>query len=230
MTAPKLALFDLDGTLVDSRQLIHASMDEAFRVCGLGGCEYDHVRKIVGIELSQAVRMLLPEDYPDEGAAKVTQTFRESFVRLRADGTHLEGLYDGALDLLAHLERDGWLLGVATGKPRRGLDHILDTHDLHGFFVTLHTSCTGPGKPDPRMVLEAMEATKTTPDRVAMIGDSTHDIAMAVNAGVRAKGVTWGFHTAEELSGAGAHEVFDRFEDLRIGLDRFGSGFGVAAE
>lgn len=226
----KLALFDLDGTLVDSRQLIHAAMDDAFRKSGLPGCEFDHVRKIVGIELTEAVPMLLPSDYPADGAARITQDFRESFVRMRADGTHLEGLYEGALDLLAHLEREHWLMGVATGKPRRGLDHILDAHDLRGFFMTLHTSCTGPGKPNPRMVHEAMAATGARAEQVAMIGDSTHDIAMAINAGVRAKGVTWGFHTADELTGAGAHEIFDRFDELRGGLDRFGGTLGMAAQ
>lgn len=223
MTDLKLALFDLDGTLVDSRLLIAESMDEAFRKNGLPGCSYDQVRQIVGIELFEAIPMLLPADYPAEGAVKIGNDFREIFVRNRSDGTHTESLYPGAREILEALDAEGWLLGVATGKPRRGLDHILKTHDLTGAFVTLNTSCTGPGKPNPRMVIEAMNETGTEPDRTVMIGDSSHDILMALNAKVRAAGVAWGFHTAEELTGAGAHTVHEDFACLQRGLTAFGT-------
>lgn len=222
MSELKLALFDLDGTLVDSRQLIAQSMDEAFRKNGLAGCSYDQVRQIVGIELFEAIPMLLPEDYPAEGAVKIGNDFREIFVRNRADGTHTEGLYDGARELLEELDAAGWLLGVATGKPRRGLDHILDTHGLHEMFVTLNTSCTGVGKPNPRMVLEAMGETGVDAHRTIVIGDSSHDIQMALNAKVTAAGVAWGFHTTEELNTAGAHSVHEDFECLHRQLITFG--------
>ncbi|WP_421792040.1 HAD-IA family hydrolase [Hyphobacterium sp.] len=224
MSDLKLALFDLDGTLVDSRQLIAQSMDEAFRKNGLKGCSYDQVRQIVGIELFEAIPMLLSEDYPAEGAVKIGNDFREIFVRNRSDGTHTEGLYEGARELLHELDDAGWLLGVATGKPRRGVDHILDAHGLHGMFVTLNTSCTGVGKPNPRMVLEAMQETGVDAHRTIMIGDSSHDIQMALNAKVTAAGVAWGFHTPEELSASGAHSVHEDFECLARGLTAFGEG------
>jgi len=224
MTDLKLALFDLDGTLVDSRALIAESMDEAFRKNGLAGCSYDQVRQIVGIELFEAIPMLLPDDYPAEGAVKIANDFREIFVRNRSDGTHTESLYNGALEILDTLDRDDWLLGVATGKPRRGLNHILKTHDLIGRFVTLNTSCTGVGKPNPRMVIEAMNETGVDAAHTIMIGDSSHDIQMALNANVRAAGVAWGFHTAEELSEAGAHSVHEDFDCLGKELIAFGQG------
>ncbi|WP_421786275.1 HAD-IA family hydrolase [Hyphobacterium sp.] len=224
MSELKLALFDLDGTLVDSRQLIAVSMDEAFRKNGLDGCTYEQVRQIVGIELFEAIPMLLPPDYPPDGAVKIGNDFREIFVRNRADGTHTEGLYPGARELLEQLDREGWLLGVATGKPRRGLDHVLAAHGMTDLFVTLNTSCTGPGKPNPRMVLDAMHETGTELHRTIMIGDSSHDIQMALNARVRAAGVAWGFHTAAELSGAGAHSVHDDFDCLGRELSAFGRG------
>jgi phosphoglycolate phosphatase len=224
MSELKLALFDLDGTLVDSRQLIAQSMDEAFRKNGLDGCSYDQVRQIVGIELFEAIPMLLPPDYPADGAVRIGNDFREIFVRNRADGTHTESLYPGARELLERLDSEGWLLGVATGKPRRGLDHILDAHGLHGLFVTLNTSCTGPGKPNPRMVLEALGETGAEARHTVVIGDSSHDIRMALNARVRAAGVAWGFHTAEELAGAGAHSVHEDFDCLERGLAAFGRG------
>lgn len=228
MSDLKLALFDLDGTLVDSRLLIAESMDEAFRRNGLPGCSYDQVRQIVGIELFEAIPMLLPADYPAEDAVKIGNDFREIFVRNRSDGTHTESLYPGAREILEALDAEGWLLGVATGKPRRGLDHILKTHDLTGAFVTLNTSCTGPGKPNPRMVIEAMNETGVEPDRTIMIGDSSHDILMALNAKVRAAGVAWGFHTAAELTGAGAHSVHEDFDCLQSGLTAFGEGRSAA--
>ncbi|MEE2566907.1 HAD-IA family hydrolase [Hyphobacterium marinum] len=223
MSAP-LALFDLDGTLVDSRRLIHASMDDAFRLNGLGGCAYDHVRTIVGIELSAAIRLLLPDDAEDALVDGVFNTFRETFVRLREEDASLESLYPGARHILETLATDGWVLGVATGKPRRGLDHILTTHDLGGVFATLNTSCTGPGKPDPRMVNDALRETGLASDACVMIGDTSHDIAMAVNAKVRGAGVTWGFHTREEIEAAGAHDIHDDFACLQRGLDRFARG------
>lgn len=227
--APRLALFDLDGTLVDSRRLIHASMDAAFRANGLGGCAYDHVRTIVGIELSAAIRMLLPDDAPDALAQRVFTDFRETFVRLREADASLESLYPGARDSLDRLASEGWVLGVATGKPRRGLDHILKAHDLRGLFATLNTSCTGPGKPDPRMIHDALRETGVAAGAAVMIGDTSHDIAMAVNAQVRGAGVTWGFHTRDEIEAAGAHDIHDDFDCLERGLTRFAAALENAA-
>tara|TARA_R110002072_G_scaffold12016_2_gene52922 strand:- start:5007 stop:5693 length:687 start_codon:yes stop_codon:yes gene_type:complete len=224
-----LALFDLDGTLVDSRQLIHASMDEAFRLCGLGGCSYDHVRTIVGIELSEAIRMLLPGDATEALQGRVFQTFRETFVRLREEDAALESLYPGARDILDNLARENWVLGVATGKPRRGLDHILKAHQLDGLFATLNTSCTGVGKPDPRMIHDALRETDVAPSAAVMIGDTSHDIAMAVNAKVRGAGVTWGFHTRDEIETAGAHSIHDDFACLERGLSQFSRTLKEAA-
>lgn len=229
MSAPKLALFDLDGTLVDSRRLIHASMDAAFKKNGLGGCEYDHVRQIVGIELSEAIRILLPDGSSDALCQNVFQTFRETFVELREQDSSLESLYPGARDILDNLSRNGWRLGVATGKPRRGLDHILHTHDLDGLFVTLNTSCTGVGKPDPRMINEALHESGVDRSAAVMIGDTSHDIAMAVNAKVHGAGVTWGFHTREEIEAAGAHDIHDDFACLERGLTRFAQALNTAA-
>ena len=113
------------------------------------------------------------------------------------------------------------LLGISTGKSRRGLDAIFASHDIAPFFDTVWCADDGPGKPHPFMCLEAMGEVGAEPSQTLMIGDAVHDMRMARAAGVRAFGVTWGFGRADELHKAGAHEVFNSFEDLNTALEIF---------
>ncbi len=106
------------------------------------------------------------------------------------------------------------LLGIATGKSRRGLMATLERHGLERRFVTMQTGDNGPGKPNPDMLIRAMDETGTEPDDTVMIGDTTFDVAMARAAGAVAIGVGWGYHDAEELRAAGAHHVIGAFEEL----------------
>jgi phosphoglycolate phosphatase len=125
-----------------------------------------------------------------------------------------EPLFAGAAAALAQLLERGYLLGIATGKARRGVNHVLDRHGLHGHFVTIQTVDTSPGKPHPDMVLKAMAETGAAPQHTCMIGDTSFDIEMGRAANVRAIGVTWGNHPVVELAAAGAHRLVDRFDDL----------------
>ena len=151
----KLALFDCDGTMVDSQANICASMDQAFEKHGLVPPDHHLVRRIVGLSLIEAVTQLLPDG--DEAiVAAVTQSYKEGFFELRQAGGVHEPLYDGLLQLLEGLEASGWVLGVATGKSDRGLNHVLETHGLLDRFVTLQTADRHPSKPHPAMVELAM--------------------------------------------------------------------------
>ncbi len=215
----KLALFDCDGTMVDSQANICASMDQAFEKHGLIPPDHHLVRRIVGLSLLEAVARLLPEG-DEEIVAAVTQSYKDGFFALRQSGGVHEPLYDGLLETLEQLEASGWVLGVATGKSDRGLHHVLETHGLLDRFVTLQTADRHPSKPHPAMVELAIAEAGAAPETTAMIGDTSFDMAMAVNARVRPVGVDWGYHDEHELIDAGAEIVAANMADLNGILNR----------
>ncbi len=221
MSGLKLAVFDVDGTLVDSRQVITEAMNRAFKRAGLGEIGYDRTRTIVGLELTEAVLRLAPVDYPAERIPQLASFYKQAFVEMRSEDGFSEPLYAGARDTVERLADTGWLLGVATGKARRGLDIVFEHHGLHKFFQTLQTVDGGPGKPHPRMVLDAMNETGVEAEDTVMIGDTSFDMAMGRAAGVTALGVSWGFHTVDEINEGGAHAIHHDFAALDRALDAF---------
>ena len=218
MTRP-LAVFDIDGTLVDSRASILQAARDAARELGLPDPEYDRVRQIVGLSLPHALAVLEPGLTPEE-LERFTEGFRASFNRLYASG-HEEPLYPGAMEALRRLHRDGWRLSLATGQNRRGVARNLARQGWADLFVSSHCAEDGPGKPDPAMLHAAMSACSADAASTVMIGDTAHDISMAVAAGVMPQGVAWGFHTPQEQIAAGAAHVATDFDDLEFALDRF---------
>jgi phosphoglycolate phosphatase len=219
-TGPGLAVFDVDGTLVDSRQVIHDAAIVAFAEMGLPEPAYDRVRHIVGLNLDLGLSMIAP-DLSAAGLVELEVRYKAAFHRFHLEPGFLEPLYDGAAELLERLRLDGWRLSVATGKSRRGVEMIVAKHGWQDLFETTHCADDGPGKPHPSMVLEAMKAQKVDPVRTIMIGDTSHDMVMAKAAGVRAQGVAWGFHTADEVAQGGADHVAHDFETLNHQLRQF---------
>ena len=218
MTRP-LAVFDIDGTLVDSRASIHRACVDAARALGLPEPEYDRVRMIVGLSLPEAMRTLEPQ-LTDAELADFVAAFQASFRRLYDSG-HEEPLYPGVMEHLRRLHRDGWRLALATGQNRRGVARNLAREGWADLFLSSHCAEDGPGKPDPAMLHAAMSACGADPLTTAMIGDTGHDMSMAVAAGAHPLGVGWGFHTADEQIAAGAVHVATDFPDLEAALDRF---------
>ncbi|MCE7798607.1 HAD-IA family hydrolase [Sphingobium sufflavum] len=202
----RLAIFDCDGTLVDSQHNIVAAMDGAFTGAGLTPPSRQETLSIVGLSLVPAIAALLPND-PEALHIHVAEGYKSHFQAMRARGELGEPLFDGIADLLDRLDADGWLLGVATGNSDRGLAHCLEVHGLMGRFVTLQTADRHPSKPHPSMIELAMAEAGAVPDTTVMIGDTSFDMAMAVAAGVRGLGVGWGYHAPERLFDAGAHSV-----------------------
>ena len=217
MTSPPLAIWDVDGTLVDSRETIAWCMAEGFARQGLPRPSYDQTRRIVGLTLQTAIETMTPGLDPAVQRA-ITADYRAAFQELHADPAYREPLYPGAAELLARLTEAGWRQAVATGKSRKGLDRVVAANGWSERFVSLHCYDDGPGKPDPAMVLAALASTDTPPERAVMIGDTSHDMGMGRAAGVRALGVTWGFHTADELREGGADAVVDTFTQLEAEL------------
>jgi phosphoglycolate phosphatase len=211
----RLAIFDCDGTLVDSQADIALAMEAAFAAHALIAPPRADIRRIVGLSLGEAIRQLAPE-IDSETAASLVAGYKDAFRARRAAGVVEEPLYDGIAALVADLDTSGWLLGVATGKSDRGLAHCLERHGLTGHFVTLQTADRHPSKPDPAMIEACLDATGADPAQTVMIGDTAFDMAMAVNAGVRAIGVDWGYHHPEELVAAGAEAVAGSVDELRL--------------
>ncbi len=210
----RLAVFDCDGTLVDGQAGVVNAMEAAFADAKLPAPDRHQVRRLVGLSLPQAIRLLAPEA-DEELRQGIDAAYREAFRSARESGQLVEPLYDGIAELIEHLASTGWTLGIATGKSDRGLVHMLATHGLTAAFSTLQTADRHPSKPHPAMLQAALAEALVDPARAVMIGDTQYDMAMAVSAGVRAIGVDWGYHTREELRAAGAEIVAASPDELR---------------
>jgi phosphoglycolate phosphatase len=217
------AIFDIDGILVDSRAMISTCMDKAFVGAGLPAPGYEKIRRVIGLSLGVGLRTLAP-DADDTLHLRIIESYRETFFQMRGDPTLASLMYDGATKLLDNLASAGWKLGIATGKSRRGLDEMIERFDWRHRFVTHFCADDGPGKPDPHMVLANIKAASANPTRSIVIGDSEHDIAMAVKAGVASIGVTWGFGTRQEMEAAGSNVVLDSMDVLGDWLHAFANG------
>lgn len=213
----RLVMFDCDGTLVDSQYLIIDSMQAAFRAHGIPPPERDAVKRIIGLSLPQAISQLQgEEDAPT--IENLVAAYKECFLELRASPDLHEPLFADVVETLTLLGETGYVLGIATGKSRRGLSAILETHGLAKHFVTLQTADDAPSKPHPGMLERAMAETGTAKDETVLVGDTVFDMKMASNAGAGAFGVAWGYHDTAELKAAGARLVLDKLCDLPVVL------------
>jgi phosphoglycolate phosphatase len=203
----KLILFDCDGTLVDSQSIIHANMALAFQDFGHPDPGAATVRSIIGLSLDRAVARLLGRDVDAEATA-IAARYKEHFFAYRAGGGPMEPMYDGMADLVRSLAaQPEAILGVVTGKSRRGLRSILEHYGLSPLFLTSRTADDCPSKPNPAMVLECCMETGIDPADAIVVGDAVFDMEMARNAGAAAFGVSWGYAPVEHLIRAGAHHI-----------------------
>ena len=209
----RLVVLDCDGTMVDSQRAIVEMMNATFDAHELERPDRTEILRGVGLELSVGVERLLPVEH-DLEIADICETYRQLAKAFRESGGWHDPLYPDAEKIIRAFDKSGWLLGVATGKARFGLDHTLDHYGLSDLFVTKQTSDSAAGKPSPEMLYNAMRDTGVDADYVFMGGDTTYDITMAVNAGTKAIGVSWGYHEADELLEAGANVVVDSYKEL----------------
>ncbi len=214
----RLAVFDCDGTLVDSQVTICRAVADGFAACGLPPPGDAAARAIIGLSLPEAMRELHPAGGAGDHHA-LANAYKQAFFALRAAGLVHEPLYDGILDAIDGLDRRGWLLGGATGKSDRGLRLVLEHHGLHPRFVTLQTADRHPSKPHPSMLEQAMAEAGAGPATTAMIGDTRFDMELARAAGCAAIGVAWGYHHADALRAAGARAVARHPSELADLLD-----------
>ena len=213
MRKMKLAVFDCDGTLVDSQAAIVMIMNQAFAAEGFAVPTDLAIRRTIGLPLADAMAMLAP-GADSARVRRLTEGYRDIARTVQLKRDHHEPLFEGTRETLDRLAKAGWMLAVATGKGRRGLIATLTRHDLLERFLSLHTADDGPGKPDPTMLRNAMAFAGVQAADTVMIGDTSFDMRMAANAGVRGLGVVWGYHPREELMASGAHAVADTYAHL----------------
>lgn len=211
----KLVLFDVDGTLVDSQHLIHACLVETFKSMGREPLPRAEMLSIVGLSLVPAIQRLFGEDTSAQDIERAGAFYREAFLARVNDPAFASPLFPGAAEALAALrQRDDVVLGLATGKSRRGVDRIIDAFGWHGWFATIQTADDNPSKPDPGMVLRAAREVGLSPSQVIMIGDTTFDIQMGRSAGAMTVAVSWGNHPDEALLEVEADHIIDAFGEL----------------
>jgi phosphoglycolate phosphatase len=222
----KLVVFDCDGTIVDSQAGIILSMEHAFKSLRMIPPARERVMSVVGLSLPEAFSALAPEaEYATR--VELAERYKAAFRELDRDPSEMDILFPNARETIAGLAgRDDHLLGIATGKSRRGIDRLFNREGWQPYFSTVQTADDHPSKPHPAMLLNAMIETDVAPAATVMIGDTTYDIEMARAAGTAAIGVAWGYHAVAELKEAGADLIVERFEDIPKALDDL---FGTAS-
>jgi len=209
-----LITFDWDGTLFDSTAIIARSIQAAVR--DVGGTEptLAQASYVIGMGLKQALAHAAP-DVPEHLHAALGDRYRHHYFAAQHDIS----MFEGALALLADLKEKGYLLAVATGKSRRGLDAALATQTLAGVFDSSRTADETAGKPDPLMLHELMRELDVAPERTLMIGDTTHDLLMARRAGCPSVAVSYGAHEPQAFAELSpryvAHSVAELHEWIR---------------
>ncbi len=190
-----LIAFDWDGTLFDSTALIARCIQRAAVDIGLPEPAFERAKYVIGLGLRDALEHAVPglpaERYPELGLR-----YRHHYLA----SEHELSLFDGSLEMLQALKRRHHWLAVATGKNRAGLDRVLASSELGHLFDGTRTADETRSKPHPQMLLELMREFGTEPERTLMIGDTTHDLQLAANAGVPSVAVSFGAHDHESFA------------------------------
>lgn len=219
MAEPRLIVFDMDGTLIDSGAIIAEHMATTFLEHGLPAPTREKSNTVIGLTLEIAMQRLA--DCDEELGQALAATYRRHYRAMLATGERHEPLYAGAADALTRLRgMETSLLGIATGKALHGASRILALHGLTDHFITVQTPDHNPSKPHPGMMLRACAETGVDPSRAVMVGDTTFDMELGVAAGAKTIGVTWGYHSRALLEEAGAHIIVEDYADLDAAIEK----------
>ena len=208
-----LIAFDWDGTLFDSTAIIARCIQAAVRDVGGKEPTYEAASYVIGMGLMQALAHAAP-DVPPQRYPELGDRYRHHYFAIQ----HEISLFDGVLPLLDELKSRGFFLTVATGKSRRGLDEALQSTVLSGVFDASRTADQTAGKPDPLMLNQLMAELGVPPERTLMIGDTTHDLQMALNAGCASVAVSYGAHEPSVFAALKPLTVSHSVAELRAWL------------
>ncbi len=209
-----LIIFDWDGTLMDSAEKIITCFRAAIDESGLGYPGDAAVRNIIGLGLQEAVNTVLP-DISRQQMGTLVERYREHFLHL--DHTEMP-FFDGVPEGLKSLQNAGYLLAVATGKARRGLNRILDQTDIQHRFIATRCADEAASKPHPQMIVDLLVQTGISSDKALVVGDTTYDLQMAQRAGAASLAVSYGAHDRERLLAYEPLDCCDSFEEVRLWL------------
>ena len=205
-----LIVFDWDGTLMDSEAKIVRCMQAAAMDMGIPDPGPGVIRDIIGLGLSEAMQVLFPAQAPPR-RAELVERYRQHFLEL--DNTGMS-LFPGVTEGLKQLTQQGYLLAVATGKARRGLDRVLDETGMRHLFASSRCADEAFSKPHPQMLQDILDDTGVDAGRALMIGDTVYDMEMARNAMVAGLAVSYGVHARDRLLGCGALACLDSFPEV----------------
>ena len=204
-----LLIFDWDGTLMDSAGAIVASIQAASADLDWPVPSREAASHIIGLGLREAVATLFP-DFPESEHPKLVERYRHHFLAQ----DHEIPLFEGAAQLVADLRDRGHILAVATGKARQGLSRVFEHSGLGDYFHASRTADETFSKPHPAMILELLDELMMAPEQTLMIGDTSHDLEMARNAGVDSLAAGYGAHPCDSLSAYGPLAVCRDFNEL----------------
>jgi phosphoglycolate phosphatase len=205
----ELVVFDWDGTLMDSTHVIAASLQDACRDVGVLVPSERDARYVIGLNLVDTFNHVAP-DLDEAGRRQLAERYRHHFIARE----HEMPLFEGVRDMLDDLRSRGHRLAVATGKARRGLDRVLDATGLRACFETTRCADEGFAKPHPGMLLTLLDLTGVEPRDAVMVGDTTHDLELAANAGIDGVSVSYGAHDEALLATRPAKARFTSVTDL----------------
>jgi len=212
-----LIVFDWDGTLMDSTAMITHSIRAASADLGLPVPSLERARHVIGLGLVEALQYAVPE-LKSEQYPQMVERYRHHYLAR----DHEAVLFEGVLDMLDGLRANGHQLAVATGKSRKGLDRALAVAELHSFFDATRTADETFSKPHPEMLLQLMDVLMVSPERTLMVGDTTHDLQLAINAGVASLGVSFGAHEVPALEALSPRAVLHSVPEVHAWLQSNG--------
>ncbi|NEH96301.1 HAD-IA family hydrolase [Rhizobium johnstonii] len=204
----KLILFDCDGTLVDSAGLIHETMRRTFDKFGRPEPRFEDTKAIIGLSLDIAIARMQGRPHVEQQDIDMTAHYKSLFSIVRQDLDYKEPLFPGIREMIDAISgRDDLLIGAVTGKSRRGLKLVMETHGFDKHFIVARTADDCPSKPHPAMVTECCDETSMNAADTIVIGDAVYDMQMAKAAGAKAIGVAWGYASVDELIANGADAI-----------------------
>ncbi|MAS25455.1 MAG: HAD family hydrolase [Oceanospirillaceae bacterium] len=207
----RLVIFDWDGTLVDSTRRIVDSMQRAGRKVGLAPVPDEAIQDIIGLGLPEALKTVWP-DITDEQLPLMRDTYASYFV---SDSQVGMGFYEGAREMLGALLAQGYLLAVATGKSRKGLNRMLRDLEVGHLFEATRCADETRSKPDPMMLHELLSALSVAPGEAVMVGDTTYDLEMAQRTGIDSIGMGHGAHDEARLLACGPQTICHSINELK---------------
>ncbi len=216
MHSLKMAVFDFDGTLVDSVPAIARGIQLANEEIGIAPVSFDTAKSIIGLGFKDIIPIVAP-DLPESEYGR----YKAIYVRYFLQSDPSLRLFSGALDLLRKLQNSGIKTAIATGKSRKGLSRIVNRMNVWDYFDDSITADEALPKPDPLMLNTLIERNGLSAEDIVMIGDTEHDIKLGKAADVRTVAVTWGAAPRERLEAYAPDAIVDTMEELKVKLDEF---------